>query len=233
MLGIFDSGIGGLVVSRAVKEPFLYLSGDGPFGDLAWQDICARIDAGIHALIKAGATRVVLACNTASAMLSQLPPYPVPVLGIIEPTVRELGNYRRVGILATTATVESGAYVDAIARTHPECRVTQVACPDLAPLIEAGGDENKLQCAIDKYLGKLFWQAGPLDCVLLACTHYDLAAGMIRRSMPADVTLQTQGLIMHRFFSEALAGMWDVKKAGGIAAARKKSRQEVGADVAQ
>lgn len=185
MIGVFDSGHGGLTVLRALHQhlpthDFLYLGdhADAPYGDRTPEDIYRLTLDGVSRLFDRGALLVILACNTASAValrrlqqtwLDQAWPGR-RVLGVLVPMVeavtgvpwmadvaasRQAGAPRTIGIFATSRTVDSGAYPREIAARAPEVRVVQQACPDLVPLIEGDAPRGRLADAVNRYVDAL------------------------------------------------------------------------------
>ncbi len=185
MIGVFDSGHGGLTVLRALHQhlpthDFLYLGdhADAPYGDRRPEEIYELTLAGVSRLFDRGPRLVILACNTASAValrrlqqtwLEQAWPGR-RVLGVLVPMVeavtgvpwmadvaasRQAGEARTIGIFATSRTVDSGAYPREIAARAPEVKVVQQACPDLVPLIEQGAAHDRLQDAVRRYADAL------------------------------------------------------------------------------
>ncbi|WP_029012297.1 glutamate racemase [Niveispirillum irakense] len=190
MIGVFDSGHGGLTVLNALhrsmpQTDFLYLGDhhDAPYGDRTPDEIYRLTLAGVSRLFDAGARLVILACNTASAVaLRRLQQtwldaaYPGRrVLGVLVPMVeaitgvpwmadlaaeRPAGPPRTIGIFATSRTVDSGAYPREISHRAPEVRVVQQACPDLVPLIEADAPAEVIRAAVARYTDGLLSQLG-------------------------------------------------------------------------
>lgn len=181
MIGVFDSGHGGLTVLRALHRSlpghdFLYLGdhADAPYGDRTPEEIYQLTLDGVSRLFDRGAGLVILACNTASAValrrlqqtwLDQAWPGR-RVLGVLVPMVeavtgvpwmadvaasRQAGEARTIGIFATSRTVDSGAYPREIAARAPEVRVVQQACPGLVPLIEADAPRAQVEEAVRRY----------------------------------------------------------------------------------
>jgi glutamate racemase len=198
-IGIFDSGVGGLTVVRAVldqlpHEPVLYV-GDtarGPYGPRPLAEVRAfALDVMDH-LVDQGVKLLVIACNSASAAVLRdaRERYAVPVVEVVQPAVRRAVRATRnghVGVIGTKATVTSGAYEDAFAAaTH--ITVTSQACPRFVEFVEAGvtGGEEILAVARE-YLAPIA-DAG-VDTLVLGCTHYPLLTGVISYVMGDDVTL--------------------------------------------
>jgi glutamate racemase len=198
-IGIFDSGVGGLTVARAVldqlpHEPMVYV-GDtarGPYGPRPIPEVRAyALDVMDH-LVDQGVKLLVIACNSASAAVLRdaRERYAVPVVEVIQPAVRRavrVTRTGRVGVIGTRATVASGAYVDAFAAA-PDITLVQQACPRFVEFVEAGvTGGNELQAVAHEYLDPVVEQG--VDTVVLGCTHYPLLAGVISYVVGADVTL--------------------------------------------
>ena len=198
-IGIFDSGVGGLTVARAVldqlpHEPVLYV-GDtarGPYGPRPIPEVRAfALDVMDH-LVDQGVKILVIACNSASAAVLRdaRERYSVPVVEVIQPAVRRavrVTRAGRVGVIGTRATVESGAYADAFAAA-PDLQLVQQACPRFVEFVEAGVTGGpELQAVAHEYLDPVA-DAG-VDTLVLGCTHYPLLAGVISYVMGDDVTL--------------------------------------------
>jgi glutamate racemase len=189
-IGLFDSGVGGLTVLRALEArlPFentLYLGDTArvPYGTRSGEVVtryalqCARV------LAAQGIKALVVACNTVSA--HSLPALaralPIPVLGVIEPGAGAAAARVRGGgiaVLGTPATVQSGAYQDALRRLAPGTPVLARACPLFVPLAEEGWTDGEVpRLVAERYLGDL--RRSGVDTVLLGCTHYPLLAPTI------------------------------------------------------
>ncbi|MDQ3537515.1 MAG: glutamate racemase [Actinomycetota bacterium] len=202
-IGVFDSGVGGLTVARALMDLLpderLVYFGDtarGPYGprDL---DVVRRFTAEIVQWLVAQDTKlVVAACNTATA--AALEPstsgplgFDVPVVGVIRPAVdtavRATRN-GRVGVIGTVGTVESGAYDRAVAEVATDIKVFSQACPRFVELVERGRttDPEVLEVAAD-YLGPMV--AAGIDTLILGCTHYPLLTGVLTYVMGPGVVL--------------------------------------------
>ena len=198
-IGIFDSGVGGLTVARAVldqlpHEPVLYV-GDtarGPYGPLPIAEVRAyALDVMDH-LVESGVKLLVIACNSASAAVLRdaRERYDVPVVEVVHPAVRRAVRATRsgrVGVIGTQATIASGAYDDAFAAA-PDLVLTSQACPRFVEFVEAGvtGGPDLLGVA-SNYLAPL--QDAGIDTLVLGCTHYPLLTGVISYVVGDDVTL--------------------------------------------
>lgn len=196
LIGLFDSGLGGLTVlrqllSRRPRQSCLYLGDTArvPYGQRSPEEIRAIAGEVVRWLRHQGVELLVMACNTTNALAFDIAVAEagVPVVGLIDSAASVLDSHR-VGVLATSATVASGAYSRAIRANHPSARVVEVACPAFVPLIEAGELEGaRIERAAAEYLAPLL-QAG-VESVVLGCTHYPLLAPLLERLLPDDVRL--------------------------------------------
>ncbi|MDZ7577251.1 MAG: glutamate racemase [Candidatus Nanopelagicales bacterium] len=198
-IGIFDSGVGGLTVARAVldqlpDEPILYV-GDtarGPYGPQPIAEVREfALDVMDH-LVDEGVKVLVIACNSASAAVLRdaRERYAVPVVEVIQPAVRRVvGATRnnRVGVIGTRATISSAAYDDAFAAA-PHLKLYSQACPRFVEFVESGvtwGDE--LLDVTHEYLDPM--RSADIDTLVLGCTHYPLLTGILSYVMGSGVTL--------------------------------------------
>jgi glutamate racemase len=205
-VAVFDSGVGGLTVLHEClvslpHEDFVYLGDTGrfPYGTREPEELVefARELAGI--LLAQGAKGVVVACNAATsaavpALRRELEDR-VPVVGVVGPESRLAAaatRSGRVGLLATPATVASGAYERALAAVAPEADLHPVASADLAPLIQEGGevDERVIAC-IEEACAPL--KEARVDTVILGCTHYPLVRPVLQRELGRDVAIVSSG----------------------------------------
>ena len=205
-VAVFDSGVGGLTVLHEClvslpHEDFTY------FGDTARFPYGERSPVALRAfalelgelLLARGAKLLVVACNSATA--AALPSLRVAlegrvrVIGVVAPESLLAAGVTRsgeVGLLATPATVASGAYERALATSAPEARLHAVACPELAPLIQAGGEvDDRLVDCVEGYCAPL--RAAGVDTVILGCTHYPLVRPSIQRAMGRGVAIVSSG----------------------------------------
>lgn len=214
-IGIFDSGYGGLTVLKEIKNKlpdydYIYLGDNAraPYGSRSFETIYQYTLQCVEWFFKQGCTLVVLACNTASAKaLRSIQQIDLPkidaskkVLGVIRPTSEVIGNYtktKNVGILGTTGTIQSLSYPIEIAHFFPEIKVFQQACPLWVPLVENNEHNNEgADYFIKKYLDQIFQQSNNIDTILLACTHYPLLIDKIKKYIPNNITVLSQGLIV-------------------------------------
>jgi glutamate racemase len=198
-IGIFDSGVGGLTVARAIidqlpGESILYL-GDtarGPYGTRPLAQVREFALEIMDQLVAAGVKAIVIACNTASAAMLRdaRERYQIPVIEVIQPAVRRAVSATRsgkVGVIGTNATIDSKAYLDAFAAA-PQLSITSKACPLFVEFVESGktsGDE--ITKVAQDYLNSM--KSAQIDTLVLGCTHYPLLTGVISYVMGNNVTL--------------------------------------------
>ncbi|MEO8614805.1 MAG: glutamate racemase [Luteolibacter sp.] len=199
-LGIFDSGVGGLTVVRAVQEllpaeNILYLGDTArlPYGSKSPETIRHFADEDVRFLISKGVKAIVVACNTATAhaLPSLHEKYRIPILGVIEPGVEAAlanPNAQRIGIIATRGTIGSHAYQHALALRRTGLMIHSVATPLLVPFIEENWiDHPATRLVLKTYLDPLVEKG--IDTLMLACTHYPLLIPVLREILPAEVSL--------------------------------------------
>jgi len=198
-IGVFDSGVGGLTVARALLdqlpgEPLLYLgdTAHGPYGPLPIAEVRRHSLAGLDALVAQGVKMLVIACNSASSacLRDARERYDVPVVEVIGPAVRRAVSATRngrIGLLATAVTVASGAYDEAFSAA-PQVTLTSAACPAFVEFVERGVTTGRqlLQLATH-YLAPVV--GADVDTVVLGCTHYPLLTGMISLVLGEGVSL--------------------------------------------
>jgi glutamate racemase len=196
-IGIFDSGVGGLTVQRAILERLpgadtIYLGDTArvPYGTKSAEVVTQYSLRNARFLVNQDVELLVVACNTASAVAlpalrSELR---IPVLGVVEPGARAAARRSRsgrIGVIGTQGTVRSGAYQAAIRAERPDAEVTARPCPLLVPLAEEGWtdpDDEVVRAIARRYLAPLR-EAG-VDTLVLGCTHYPLLKGAIAAEMP-------------------------------------------------
>jgi glutamate racemase len=203
-IGIFDSGVGGLTVYRALHEHlpaehFLYLGDTArvPYGTKSLQTVERYAIENSRFLEARGIKLLVVACNTASALA--LPAIRrsvgVEVVGVIEPGARasvQQSRTGRIGVIATEATVKSGAYSKAIARRAPESQVVERACPLFVSLAEEGwADTDVARSVAEDYLKEI--KRSGADTLVLGCTHYPILRGVIQETVGGRVSLIDSG----------------------------------------
>ena len=200
MIGIFDSGVGGLTVVRAILDQIpgydIVYFGDtahSPYGTKSSETVTGYAIKNIEFLLGEGAKVIVIACNTASSVATAdvLKRFPVPVFEVITPAVEQALRTSRnfnLGVIGTRATVRSGIYENKIMQKHPQAKVFSVACPLLVPLVEEGW-LNKPETAmiVRKYLLPL--KIRQIDTLILGCTHYPLLKKVIQKKIGRRVQL--------------------------------------------
>ncbi|MHA7153517.1 glutamate racemase [Arthrobacter sp. TMN-50] len=202
-IGIFDSGVGGLTVARAVidqlpQESILYVgdTAHGPYGPLPIAKVRAHALGVMDELVDSGVKLLVIACNSASAAVLRdareryTARYGIPVIEVIQPAVRRAVASTRsgkIGVIGTSATVGSRAYEDTFAAA-PHLSITSAACPEFVEFVEAGITSGpELLSTAQRYLEPL--KHAGVDTLVLGCTHYPLLTGAISYVMGDAVTL--------------------------------------------
>lgn len=224
-IGVFDSGVGGLSIHRALVDripeaDFIYLGDQkhAPYGERSGEEIVELTRQGCETLFDAGASIVVLACNTASAVALRrlqstwLLDYrktigrPVNVLGIIVPTIEaatglpweheaerrgaKIENVDVLGIFCTTATARSRVYEIEIDKRRQDLAVFTEPCIGLARMIEAGASEEKLKAVVESRVSALKTRIGRYpDRAILGCTHYEIISDLFKAALPAGTPL--------------------------------------------
>lgn len=203
-IGVFDSGVGGLTVARAIRqalpaESLLYLGDTArvPYGEKSATTVIQYALESAQFLVRQGVKALVVACNTSTAVaLSTVAArMPVPVLGVIVPgacQALQQSRTKRIGVIATTGTVASDAYARALTLLDPTTIVCSHACPLFVPLAEEGWfDEPATTLVAERYLAPL--RTARIDTLILGCTHYPLLSTCIQRVMGDDVVLVDSG----------------------------------------
>jgi glutamate racemase len=199
-IGVFDSGLGGLTVVKALIEDLpgesIVYFGDTarvPYGTKSKATIVRFSLENVEFLLRFGVKCIVIACNTSSSWaLPTLRKYfKVPIIGVIRPgalaAVRATRN-KRVGVIGTNATIHSGAYEAAIKRIDPSVQVFSATCPLFVPLVEEGWLNGAISRSVAEiYLSPL--KRRGIDTLILGCTHYPLLAKTIQQVLGPDVAL--------------------------------------------
>ena len=197
-IGVFDSGVGGLTVLRELRrqlpgESTIYLGDEArmPYGPRPGDEIVTFTREALAWFAGRRCKLVVIACNTATAVALDVvrDGSKVPIIGVVRPGAAaaiSASARRSIGVLATTATVRSGAYARALRDLDPLADVIQQACPALVPLIEAGKSGSaEAEAAVRGYVQPLLTDGGVVspvvDTLLLGCTHYPLLREVIER----------------------------------------------------
>ncbi len=217
-IGIFDSGIGGLTVLKALREAipeesFLYLGDTArlPYGTKSPRTIRHYLAQNIGFLRELGVKAIVVACNSASSVLDSDRWDGLPIYGVILPGAAKAAaatRNRRVGVLGTRATVESGAYARALRALDPGLAVVQQACPLLVPLVEEGWEaEPVTRTVLARYLAYPLEQK--IDTLILGCTHYPVLKPMIQEVAGADIRLvDSARAVAHRVRDDLQRGLF-------------------------
>lgn len=202
-IGIFDSGVGGLTVARAIidqlpNESIVYLgdTANSPYGPKSIQEVRELAISVMDRLVEEGVKLLVIACNSASAAVLRdareryTEARGIPVVEVIQPAVRRAvasTRNNRVGVIGTTATVTSKAYDDAFAAAV-DLQISSAACPEFVDYVERGVTSGaELLKVAETYLGPI--RDSGVDTLVLGCTHYPLLTGAISYVMGEDVTL--------------------------------------------
>ncbi|HXW97136.1 MAG TPA: glutamate racemase [Gemmatimonadales bacterium] len=199
-IGIFDSGIGGLTVARAIYERLpgestIYFGDTArvPYGPKSPETVRRYSREILQWLLGEGVKLVVIACNTstAHALAALQEESPVPVIGVIEPGARaavRVSHGGAVGVIGTVGTIASNAYARAIHALAPALKVEQVACPLFVPLVEEGWfDHPATELVAREYLEPL--RRARIEALVLGCTHYPLLKPLLARVMGPEVRL--------------------------------------------
>lgn len=199
-IGIFDSGVGGLTVYKAIRAAFpsedLIYFGDTarvPYGPKSHHTVIEYSVQNARFLLQKGIKALVVACNTASAValpaLQELAQ--IPVIGVIEPgaeMVAQLSQNQKIGVIGTEGTIRSGAYTQAILSLLPNAQVFSRACPLLVPLAEEGWlDHPVTRLVVKDCLGE--YKEKGIDTLVLGCTHYPLLKALFAEELGAGVNL--------------------------------------------
>jgi glutamate racemase len=202
-IGVFDSGLGGLTVLRALKtnfpnENYIYLGDTArlPYGTKSSETISRYLDQTMAYLIQRKVKALVVACNSASSALIEFPrDTAVPVYNVIEPGAKaaiEASTSFRIGILATRATIRGNAYVKALKLLNPQVSCFQQAAPLLVPLVEEGWVDDPLtNLVLHRYLQPVL-KSG-IDTLILGCTHYPILRKAIQNVCGSSITLVDSG----------------------------------------
>ncbi len=197
-IGVFDSGVGGLTVVRALRarlpgEDIVYLGDTArvPYGSKSPRTVERYSLTCLQFLLAHDVKLVLIACNTASAQAlpALIAASPVPVIGAVDPGAESAlaaSTGRRIGVIGTLGTVRSGAYERALTARDPAAQVTALACPLLVPLAEEGWVDDEVAAAVARrYLTELFVRDPDIDTIVLGCTHYPLLRDVLARTAAA------------------------------------------------
>lgn len=212
MIGIFDSGYGGLTILQKCREnlpeyDYIYLGDNArtPYGSRSFDIVYEFTRQAVKRLFDIGCHLVILACNTASAKAlrsiqqNDLPKWDSErrVLGVIRPTAEIIGNLtktRHVGIVATTGTINSYSYSMEIKKLFPDITVVGEACPLWVPIVENNEcDTEGADYFVKKNIDNLLAKDDKIDTIILGCTHYPILINTIRKHVPNNIALVPQG----------------------------------------
>ena len=202
-IGVFDSGMGGLTVLRALMarlphEHFVYLGDTArlPYGTKSAETVQAYALQATRLLLDEGVKMLVIACNTASAVAIRMLEEawrPTPVIGVIEPGARAgvaATRNRRIAVIATEGTVKGGAYARAIRNLMSDADIMQQPCQVFVALAEEGWTNTPATvAAVEYYLGALFRNPSSPDTLVLGCTHFPVLAAAIKQVVGGSVTM--------------------------------------------
>ncbi len=208
MIGIFDSGLGGLTALKELRTlhpdcDIIYFGDTGrvPYGTRSKDILLRYADEDIRFLLSKGAERILAACGTVSSVaLPHLEDkYPVKVMGVVKPTSLDAVSKTKngiIGVIGTGATISSGAFSNEIARLCPSAKTVEVACPLFVPLVENGfiGKGCEItSLAVKEYLKEI--KASGADTLILGCTHFPIIADIISDYLGEGVTLINSGSV--------------------------------------
>ncbi len=199
-IGIFDSGIGGLtvlkeIVAKMPRENIIYLGDTArvPYGIRSPETVTRYSFENTQFLLSQEIKMLVVACNTASAISLDAvkKEYPLPVIGVLEPGARAAvaaTKTRKVGVIGTEATINSGSYAKEIRRLAPDVEVRSLPCPLFVSLAEEGWTDNDVaELVAEKYLAP--FRGTGIDTLVLGCTHYPLLKNVIGRAVGPGISL--------------------------------------------
>ncbi|PIE90707.1 MAG: glutamate racemase [Acidobacteria bacterium] len=197
-IGVFDSGVGGITVLNALKktfpnENFLYLGDTArlPYGTKSPKTVLKYLTQNVNYLKHFDVKAIVVACNSASTVLSGEQNFGVPLYGVIKPGAKaaySATRNKRVGILGTRTTVQSQVYVKALREFDSDIFTVQQACPLLVPLVEEGWESEEVtERIISKYISPL--KKHHIDTLILGCTHYPVLKQTIQKIVGPEIKL--------------------------------------------
>jgi glutamate racemase len=231
-IGVFDSGVGGLTVVRALRhrlpaEHMVYLGDTArlPYGTKSPETVIRYARACTRLLAEYRIKLLVIACNTASAHALQTlqDESSVPVIGVIEPgalAAARASQSGRIGVIGTRGTIESGAYQHALGRVAPGATILARPCPLFVPLAEEGWVAGEVPERVAReYLDEFRDQK--VDSLLLACTHYPLLAPAISKVMGPDVAIVDSAVATAEAVAAVLEGMSETNPAAAAGAVLK------------
>lgn len=202
-IGIFDSGVGGITVLKEIKETLpkeniIYL-GDTknfPYGNKSKEDIIKFSIDNVQKLLEQNVKTIVIACGTATSQAIEVlkEKFDIPIIGIIEPTVKYIKNQKfdKVGVIATEGTIKNGAWERKLKDEIPNIQVVNKACPMLATIAEEGKAKSKAgRKVIKEYM--IPFKEKRVNKIILGCTHFPIYEQIIREELEYDVELINTG----------------------------------------
>lgn len=230
-IGIFDSGYGGLTILHGLRQllpqyDYMYLGDNAraPYGSRSFEVVYKFTRQAVLKLFSMGCHLVILGCNTASAKaLRSIQQRDIPeldpsrrVLGIIRPTAEVIGTITKsnhVGLLATEGTIKSQSYDLEIAKLWPDVKVSGVACPLWAAIVEANeADSPGADYFVKKRIDQLMRKDSEIDTIILGCTHYPLLMNSIVKNLPDGVRVVPQGMYVANSLKDYLKRHQDVER---------------------
>jgi len=213
MIGIFDSGLGGLTVARAIVDKLpdydIIYFGDTartPYGNKSKETVIQYSIENTEFLIKNGAKIIVIACNTASSVATDVlrKKFNIPIFEVISPAVEmtlSLSNLKIIGVIGTRATINSGIYNNMIKSIKPDIKVYSAECPLLVPLVEEGWiKKRETRMIVKKYLHPL--KTKKIDTLILGCTHYPILKNIIKPKIGRKVRIIDSSLAVANKLSQ-------------------------------
>lgn len=213
-IGIFDSGVGGLTVLAEIKkklpnENIVYLgdTANFPYGDKSKDDIIKFSRANVKTLIEKNAKIIVIACGTATSQAIDVlkKEFDIPIIGIIEPTVKYVQEQKikRIGVIATEGTIRSGAWERELKKEIDKIEVVNKACPMLATIAEEGrAMSNEGRQVIKEYM--IPFKENKIDKIILGCTHYPIYETLIKEELQYEVELINTGTTVAKHLEHLL-----------------------------
>ena len=225
-IGMFDSGVGGMTVFKEItnllpNENITYIGDTAsfPYGSKSKETIIELSKKQVENLIQKDAKLIVIACGTATsqALEEMKKMFNIPIIGIIEPTVKYIkeNKYKNVGVIGTTGTIRSKGWQRAIENEIPNCNVQSKACALLASMAEEGWTNNEVaEYTVKEYM-KVFKN---VDKLILGCTHYPLFYDLMKKYLPKRTEIIDVGEELALYLKERISGnelQTDSKAEGG------------------
>lgn len=217
-IGVFDSGIGGLTVLKALRhhfpeESYIYLGDTArlPYGTKSPETVARYAASLTQELMKHGIKAIIIACNTASthgmtavkALAGE-----IPVIGMIDPASHaalKVTKNGHIGVMATFGTIKSAAYTKALLNLRPDCKISPIACQMLVALAEEGWADGDIpRSIIHRYLDPVFKQNDAPDTLILGCTHFPVFENLLKDILGNSVTLINSGEAASLYLSDYL-----------------------------